>query len=208
MAVLAAMQDGRVAWILPIAAPAALQIQGPGRDDPASEAKGGRITPRSRTLQRGRWPMSHAAAVPDVCGRQPGRQSILRQQEARPLDRASRSDRWSRHSDLNRGPAVYETAALPLSYVGARWAGYYELRPRLRREQGATSQQTSGRRRPALLDQSSCEIRSIAASKAWPPEDRCRSASVETSTSGSKMARSNASASGAPSRKRLSSQLR
>src|SRR3954465_4222266 len=26
---------------------------------------------------------------------------------------------WSRHSDLNRGPAVYETAALPLSYVGA-----------------------------------------------------------------------------------------
>ena len=28
-------------------------------------------------------------------------------------------DRWSRHSDLNRGPAVYETAALPLSYVGA-----------------------------------------------------------------------------------------
>src|SRR3954454_25344518 len=25
----------------------------------------------------------------------------------------------SRHSDLNRGPAVYETAALPLSYVGA-----------------------------------------------------------------------------------------
>ena len=31
----------------------------------------------------------------------------------------SRSDCWSRHSDLNRGPAVYETAALPLSYVGA-----------------------------------------------------------------------------------------
>ena len=27
--------------------------------------------------------------------------------------------KWSRHSDLNRGPAVYETAALPLSYVGA-----------------------------------------------------------------------------------------
>jgi hypothetical protein len=27
---------------------------------------------------------------------------------------------WSRHSDLNRGPAVYETAALPLSYVGPR----------------------------------------------------------------------------------------
>ena len=25
---------------------------------------------------------------------------------------------WSRRSDLNRGPAVYETAALPLSYVG------------------------------------------------------------------------------------------
>ncbi len=30
------------------------------------------------------------------------------------------SDHWSRHSDLNRGPAVYETAALPLSYVGAQ----------------------------------------------------------------------------------------
>ena len=27
---------------------------------------------------------------------------------------------WSRHSDLNQGPAVYETAALPLSYVGDR----------------------------------------------------------------------------------------
>jgi hypothetical protein len=30
-----------------------------------------------------------------------------------------RKGEWSRHSDLNRGPAVYETAALPLSYVGA-----------------------------------------------------------------------------------------
>ena len=28
--------------------------------------------------------------------------------------------RWSRHSDSNRGPAVYETAALPLSYVGVK----------------------------------------------------------------------------------------
>ena len=28
------------------------------------------------------------------------------------------SGEWSRHSDSNRGPAVYETAALPLSYVG------------------------------------------------------------------------------------------
>jgi hypothetical protein len=26
--------------------------------------------------------------------------------------------RWSRRADLNRRPAVYETAALPLSYVG------------------------------------------------------------------------------------------
>ena len=26
---------------------------------------------------------------------------------------------WSRHADSNCGPAVYETAALPLSYVGA-----------------------------------------------------------------------------------------
>jgi hypothetical protein len=31
---------------------------------------------------------------------------------------AFESGGWSRHSDLNRGPAVYETAALPLSYVG------------------------------------------------------------------------------------------
>ena len=30
----------------------------------------------------------------------------------------SQREKWSRHSDLNRGPAVYETAALPLSYVG------------------------------------------------------------------------------------------
>jgi hypothetical protein len=30
----------------------------------------------------------------------------------------ARVGEWSRHSDLNRGPAVYETAALPLSYVG------------------------------------------------------------------------------------------
>ena len=36
------------------------------------------------------------------------------------VGRVSRLGRWSRHSDLNRGPAVYETAALPLSYVGAR----------------------------------------------------------------------------------------
>jgi hypothetical protein len=28
-------------------------------------------------------------------------------------------DVLSRHSNLNRGTAVYETAALPLSYVGA-----------------------------------------------------------------------------------------
>ncbi len=27
---------------------------------------------------------------------------------------------WSRHSDSNRGPVVYETTALPLSYVGAK----------------------------------------------------------------------------------------
>src|SRR5690349_10442918 len=33
-------------------------------------------------------------------------------------DAERRTGEWSRHSDLNRGPAVYETAALPLSYVG------------------------------------------------------------------------------------------
>lgn len=37
----------------------------------------------------------------------------------RPLRTGSDWNLWSRHSDLNRGPAVYETAALPLSYVGA-----------------------------------------------------------------------------------------
>jgi hypothetical protein len=26
---------------------------------------------------------------------------------------------WSRHPDLNRGPTVYKTVALPLSYAGA-----------------------------------------------------------------------------------------
>src|SRR5215218_87815 len=34
------------------------------------------------------------------------------------IRRDARGSEWSRHSDLNRGPAVYETAALPLSYVG------------------------------------------------------------------------------------------
>src|SRR5436853_3289815 len=29
---------------------------------------------------------------------------------------------WSRHPDLNRGPTVYKTVALPLSYAG--WEGY------------------------------------------------------------------------------------
>jgi hypothetical protein len=28
---------------------------------------------------------------------------------------------WSHRTDLNRRPAVYETAALPLSYGGFRW---------------------------------------------------------------------------------------
>ena len=41
------------------------------------------------------------------------------QARSRPCGRLPHQDRWSRHSDLNRGPAVYETAALPLSYVGA-----------------------------------------------------------------------------------------
>jgi NAD(P)-dependent dehydrogenase (short-subunit alcohol dehydrogenase family) len=34
------------------------------------------------------------------------------------IDLRHETREWSRHSDLNRGPAVYETAALPLSYVG------------------------------------------------------------------------------------------
>ena len=53
---------------------------------------------------------------------QPGAHSrVGGRSERRPgstIERFGRSDKWSRHSDLNRGPAVYETAALPLSYVG------------------------------------------------------------------------------------------
>ena len=30
--------------------------------------------------------------------------------------------KWSQRSDSNRGPAVYETAALPLSYAGSTWS--------------------------------------------------------------------------------------
>jgi hypothetical protein len=41
-----------------------------------------------------------------------------RDRRSRPHRPASEIRCWSRHSDLNRGPAVYETAALPLSYVG------------------------------------------------------------------------------------------
>src|SRR5450756_579148 len=51
--------------------------------------------------------------------------------------------KWSRHSDSNRGPVVYETTALPLSYVGAtgivsrpldagRVAGGPSVHPRVR----------------------------------------------------------------------------
>tara|TARA_B100000809_G_scaffold253816_1_gene290279 strand:- start:357 stop:557 length:201 start_codon:yes stop_codon:yes gene_type:complete len=32
---------------------------------------------------------------------------------------ALNQQKWSQRTDLNRRPAVYETAALPLSYVGA-----------------------------------------------------------------------------------------
>jgi hypothetical protein len=49
-----------------------------------------------------------------------GRAGHQHRREQRPLadGAAARTGEWSRHSDLNRGPAVYETAALPLSYVG------------------------------------------------------------------------------------------
>ena len=52
---------------------------------------------------------------------QSGRNVPGRARTRRPPRSRSRSRKggWSRHSDLNRGPAVYETAALPLSYVGA-----------------------------------------------------------------------------------------
>ncbi len=53
--------------------------------------------------------------------RRAGRLTRLQRQESRSpaAGPGFERDRWSRHSDLNRGPAVYETAALPLSYVGA-----------------------------------------------------------------------------------------
>jgi hypothetical protein len=47
------------------------------------------------------------------------RSSALTASSRRTGTGSSESGEWSRHSDLNRGPAVYETAALPLSYVGA-----------------------------------------------------------------------------------------
>ena len=58
------------------------------------------------------------AQLPGGYGCERGCQRSRRSKKPGPSDRVSSSDRWSRHSDLNRGPAVYETAALPLSYVG------------------------------------------------------------------------------------------
>ena len=60
---------------------------------------------------------------------------------------------WSRHSDLNRGPAVYETAALPLSYVGrsasigdALSSPLLRTEPRLRGLSGRTACPVRARR--------------------------------------------------------------
>ncbi len=47
-------------------------------------------------------------------------------------------EEWSRHSDLNRGPAVYETAALPLSYVGPVSHAPRERMTRLQPDRGLT----------------------------------------------------------------------
>ena len=47
-------------------------------------------------------------------------QLLIAEQALRTVAPDYETRQWSRHSDLNRGPAVYETAALPLSYVGAR----------------------------------------------------------------------------------------
>jgi hypothetical protein len=58
------------------------------------------------------------SAGDEPCGKPapvPNRPGISGQQG----HRSTKWGEWSRHSDLNRGPAVYETAALPLSYVGA-----------------------------------------------------------------------------------------
>jgi hypothetical protein len=57
---------------------------------------------------------------------------------------SEREGTWSRHSDLNRGPAVYETAALPLSYVGARASIGAAQRHQLFGRHGAHSGRCSG----------------------------------------------------------------
>ena len=67
----------------------------------------------------------HRSVPPAFRRHSSGQRLIFRKRSRRPEKREAglaagftKSDRWSRHSDLNRGPAVYETAALPLSYVG------------------------------------------------------------------------------------------
>ncbi len=45
-------------------------------------------------------------------------ESFLRLFRARVFTSDARNKRWSRRRDSNPRPAVYETAALPLSYVG------------------------------------------------------------------------------------------
>lgn len=48
-------------------------------------------------------------------------------------------DRWSRRQDSNPRPAVYKTAALPLSYVGNRWTVYFFVRVRVLTSRGVPS---------------------------------------------------------------------
>ena len=64
---------------------------------------------------------SHDAPSPDLSVLQEGKAARVRKALARitqePLRHAVEG--WSQRTDSNRRPAVYETAALPLSYVGS-----------------------------------------------------------------------------------------
>src|SRR4051812_14224207 len=83
------------------------------REGSHCRGSGWRTARSTRTPDRSRVESSNSAArrprVPRTPGATGNRDRRGRRQEGE----------WSRHSDLNRGPAVYETAALPLSYVGA-----------------------------------------------------------------------------------------
>ena len=92
--------------------------------DKASEFPGDRAGPRGSHEHAGRfrWRPGPLRGFIAVLGTN---EAAARASSERRLNNRS----WSRRSDSNRGPAVYETAALPLSYVGA--GGSVPARPTL-----------------------------------------------------------------------------